>query len=169
MFCTVRCVLLLALTGAASAFLAATSAVVQHGGLAVRPLSYASSGGNRAGAALTTMSTGTAVEQRGLVTVYHKETCPYCVKVLHLLENEYNLSVNRVNVLEGDDSDKKIKQMRTFSGGRNTVPQVFFNSEHLGGNDDVQSLHSEGKLAELVETILSQDASLKAGWYHPWY
>jgi len=32
--------------------------------------------------------------------------------------------------------------MRTFSGGRNTVPQIFFNSEHLGGNDDIQKVLS---------------------------
>jgi glutaredoxin len=59
-------------------------------------------------------------------------------QVLELLEGQYQLTVNKVDVLEGSDSEKKIKQMRTFSGGRNTVPQVFFNSEHLGGNDDVQ-------------------------------
>jgi glutaredoxin len=115
------------------------------------------------------MHMSTAVEQRGVVTVYHKTTCPYCTQVrtcfayigactaklqhaaahssaslvliwqvLELLEGQYQLTVNKVNVLEGSDSEKKIKQMRTFSGGRNTVPQVFFNSEHLGGNDDVQ-------------------------------
>ena len=33
------------------------------------------------------------------------------------------MQVTRVNVLEGDDSEKKIKQMKTFSG-RDTVPQV---------------------------------------------
>lgn len=40
-----------------------------------------------------------------------------------LLEGDYGLSVTHVNVLEGEDSEKKIKQMKTFSGG-NTVPQV---------------------------------------------
>jgi len=43
--------------------------------------------------------------------------------VLALLEGDYALSVTRVNVLEGEDSEKKIKQMKTFSGA-NTVPQV---------------------------------------------
>ena len=33
-----------------------------------------------------------------------------------------------------------LQQMRTFSGGRNTVPQIFFNSEHLGGSDDVHKV-----------------------------
>ncbi|KAG5185621.1 thioredoxin-like protein [Tribonema minus] len=110
----------------------------------------------------------TATEQLGLVTVYHKETCPHCKKVLELLEGDYGLEVTKVDVL-GEDSDKVLKQMRTFSGGRNTVPQVFFNSHHLGGNDDVQALHAEGELEKLVESILSEPATLKKGWYHPWY
>lgn len=42
--------------------------------------------------------------------------------MLALLEGDYALSVARVNVLEGEDSEK-IKQMKTFSGA-NTVPQV---------------------------------------------
>lgn len=44
-------------------------------------------------------------------------------KVLTLLEGDYKLEVTRVDVLEGEDSEKKIKQMKTFSGA-NTVPQV---------------------------------------------
>jgi glutaredoxin len=41
--------------------------------------------------------------------------------------------------------------VRSFSGGRNTVPQIFFNSEHLGGSDDVHKLDADGKLAEKLE------------------
>lgn len=109
------------------------------------------------------------VEQKGIVTVYYKETCPYCKKALALLEGDYKLNVSRVNVLEGDDSEKKIKQMKTFSG-RNTVPQIFFNSLHIGGNDDVQKLHKDGKLSEMVATVRAEPAGMmKDSWYHPWY
>lgn len=131
----------------------------------------ASAGSIRVASAPLHMSAGadTAVEQKGLVTVYHKETCPYCKKVLALLEGDYSLSVTRVNVLEGEDSEKKIKQMKTFSGA-NTVPQVFFNSEHLGGNDDVQKLHEEGKLEALVAKVRAEaPGMMKPTWYHPWY
>lgn len=47
----------------------------------------------------------------------------FLCQALELLEGGYSLDVTRVNVLEGDDSEKKIKQMKTFSG-RDTVPQV---------------------------------------------
>lgn len=46
--------------------------------------SRAASGGSiRVASAPLHMMSGadTAVEQKGLVTVYHKETCPYCKKV----------------------------------------------------------------------------------------
>lgn len=60
--------------------------------------------------------------------------------------------------------------MRTFSGGRNTVPQIFFNSEHLGGNDDVQTLEAEGKLREKVETVRKTPVTMMMDhWYHPHY
>lgn len=45
------------------------------------------------------------------------------LQALALLEGDYKLNVTKVDVLEGDDSSKKIKQMKTFSG-RDTVPQV---------------------------------------------
>ena len=60
--------------------------------------------------------------------------------------------------------------MRTFSGGRNTVPQIFFNSEHLGGNDDVQKLDADGALAAKVEAVRKTGVSMMMDhWYHPWY
>jgi glutaredoxin-related protein len=60
--------------------------------------------------------------------------------------------------------------MRTFSGGRNTVPQIFFNSEHLGGNDDIQKLDSEGLLKDKVEAVRRTPVDMmQENWYHPWY
>lgn len=60
--------------------------------------------------------------------------------------------------------------MRSFSGGRNTVPQIFFNAEHLGGNDDVQQLEADGKLAAKIEVVKSTAVSMMMDhWYHPWY
>jgi glutaredoxin-related protein len=60
--------------------------------------------------------------------------------------------------------------MRTFSGGRNTVPQIFFNSEHIGGNDDVQKLDQEGKLdAKVGEVKTTEVTMMQDHWFHPWY
>ncbi|CAM9494694.1 unnamed protein product [Ascophyllum nodosum] len=124
---------------------------------------------HRRAAGSLSMSTETAVEQKGLVTVYHKETCPYCKEALELLEEGYSLQVTRVDLLEGEDSDEKIKQMKTFSG-RNTVPQIFFNADHVGGNDDLQKLHEDGELEALVAKVRAEPPGMmKSTWYHPWY
>lgn len=108
--------------------------------------------------------------QLGRVTMYKKEGCPYCKKAKELLEANYSLTVTYVDVETDNNKEEIIQQMRTFSGGRNTVPQIFFNSEHLGGNDDVQKLHTEGKLADKASWVKANAVSMMMDhWYHPWY
>jgi glutaredoxin-related protein len=66
--------------------------------------------------------------------------------------------------------DDILQQMRTFSGGRNTVPQIFFNSDHIGGNDDLQKLELDGKLNDKVATVRKNAVSyMQDNWFHPWY
>ena len=66
--------------------------------------------------------------------------------------------------------EEKLYQLRTFSGGRNTVPQIFFNSEHLGGNDDLVALDRAGELVKKVENVKANPVSMMLpNWYHPWY
>lgn len=48
--------------------------------------------------------------------------------------------------------------------------QIFFNSEHIGGNDDLQKLHEEGKLGDMVSKLREEEPGMmKDSWYHPWY
>eukprot|EP01039_Chlorochromonas_danica_P006978 gene6977-7720_t len=112
------------------------------------------------------------VTQLGRVTMYKKDSCPYCRKAKELLEGKYRLVVNYVDIEEPDPVKREeiLQQMRSFSGGRNTVPQIFFNAEHLGGNDDVQKLDQDGLLIEKVEMVRKTPISLMMDhWYHPWY
>jgi glutaredoxin-related protein len=63
-----------------------------------------------------------------------------------------------------------LQQMRTFSGGRNTVPQIFFNSDHIGGNDDLVKLDQSGNLIEKITTLKKTPVGMMMDhWYHPWY
>ena len=60
--------------------------------------------------------------------------------------------------------------MQTFSGGRNTVPQIFFNAEHLGGYDDLLKLHEAGLLQQKVAHVkATRTTRMLDNWYHPWY
>ena len=57
------------------------------------------------------------------------------MKAKHTLQ-ELGLPFNDVNL-------ENFPQCRTYvkeRTGRNTVPQIFFNSHHIGGNDDLQKL-----------------------------
>ena len=41
-------------------------------------------------------------DQLGRVTMYKKETCPYCKKAKELLEGHYNLIINYVDIENSD-------------------------------------------------------------------
>ena len=111
-----------------------------------------------------------AGEQLGRLTMYHRKTCPFCIKATELLEGKYQLNINYVDVESNEGRDEILYQMRTFSGGRNTVPQIFFNAEHIGGYDDVQKLEDSGVLTQKVEMLRKTPVTMMMdGWYHPWY
>lgn len=110
-----------------------------------------------------------SANQLGRVTVYSKANCPYCTEAKLLLEETLGLSIINVDV-EGPNKEEIVRQMNTFSGNRNTVPQIFFNSEHIGGNSDLQKLHSSGQLSQKVEKVKNTAVSrMMDHWYHPWY
>jgi glutaredoxin 3 len=41
--------------------------------------------------------------------------------------------------------------MISLSGGRNTVPQIFFDDNHIGGYDDLMRLLEDGDLSRKLE------------------
>ena len=51
--------------------------------------------------------------------------------------------------ITGDDAARQKMIERT--GGPKSVPQIFINNNHIGGNDDIQALEAQGKLDVLLE------------------
>ena len=47
---------------------------------------------------------------------------------------------------DGQDIQNTLKTM----SGQGTVPNVYINNKHVGGNSDLQALHTAGKLASTV-------------------
>lgn len=75
---------------------------------------------------------------KGRVTVYSITGCPFCIKAKGLLE-ERQLEYTDVNV-------DRIPTARTWlieKTGKKTVPQIFFNAQHVGGLDDLSALNSD--------------------------
>ena len=80
------------------------------------------------------------------VTVYMGPMCAFCDAAKRLLTKK-NIPYKEINVaLEEDKMEEMIKK----SNGMRTVPQIFIDGQHIGGNDKLQVLENEGKLNSLL-------------------
>jgi len=81
------------------------------------------------------------------VKIYTTPICPYCVRAKTLLEKK-GAAFEEVDVF--CDGDARA-EMKTKSGGRCTVPQIFIGETHVGGCDDLYELERSGELDPLLE------------------
>jgi len=82
------------------------------------------------------------------VKIYSTDVCPYCVRAKNLLKKE-GMSFEEINITK--DPEKR-EEMLKLSGGRTSVPQIFIESRHIGGSDDLAKFVNDGKLKELIES-----------------
>ena len=75
------------------------------------------------------------MELKGRVLVYSIVGCPHCMRAKSSLQ-QLNIPYTDVS-LDRYPHAKHELQMRTQ---KRTVPQIFFNEKHIGGNDDLQAL-----------------------------
>ena len=55
---------------------------------------------------------------------------------------------NEINIATVDGAmDEMIKK----ANGKRTIPQIFFDDQHIGGYDEVRALEKENKLQELLK------------------
>ncbi len=83
------------------------------------------------------------------VTIYTKQSCPFCVRAKRLLEKK-GVAFDEVSV-EGNDD---LRVWLVESTGQRTVPQIFVDDRSLGGFSDIDALDREGKL----DSILRREA-----------
>ena len=81
------------------------------------------------------------------VTIYTGPLCNYCEAAKRLLTR------NKVEYKEIDISkvDGAMDEMISKANGKRTIPQIFFDEQHMGGYDDVRALEKENKLKELLK------------------
>lgn len=80
------------------------------------------------------------------VTIYTKAYCPYCVRAKSVLDNK-GVSYQEIRI---DEQPELRPQMIELAGGRTTVPQIFIDSRHIGGCDDMLALDASGQLDTLL-------------------
>jgi len=80
------------------------------------------------------------------VTIYSKQTCPYCVRAKQLLERK-GAAYEEIRI---DLQPQRRAEMIERAGGRSTVPQIFIGATHVGGCDDLYALEAKGALDGLL-------------------
>ena len=81
------------------------------------------------------------------VTIYTGPYCNYCDAAKRLLTRN-NVPYKEINVAEVEGvKDEMIKK----ANGKKTIPQIFFDDQHIGGYDEVRALEKEKKLQDLVK------------------
>ena len=80
------------------------------------------------------------------IIIYSSNNCGYCELAKSLLDS-LNYQYQEINIQEIPD---KRDEMLRKSNGRRTVPQIFINDLHVGGYDELNRLHLNGELTELI-------------------
>ena len=81
------------------------------------------------------------------ITIYTGPLCNYCEAAKRLLTRN-NVTYNEINIATVDGAmDEMIKKAK----GKRTIPQIFFDDQHIGGYDEVRNLEKENKLQDLLK------------------
>ena len=81
------------------------------------------------------------------VTIYTGTLCNYCEAAKRLLTRN-NVEYNEINISTVDGA---MEEMISKANGKRTIPQIFFDDQHMGGYDDVRALEKDNKLQELLK------------------
>ena len=80
------------------------------------------------------------------VEIYTGPLCAFCDFAKALLDRK---GISYKEIFIGDDTNK-MEEMIKKSNGMRTVPQIFIDGQHIGGNDKLQTLESDGKLNSIL-------------------
>ena len=81
------------------------------------------------------------------ITIYTGPVCNYCDAAKRLLKRN-NVSFSEINIAEVDGA---LDEMLKKANGKRTIPQIFFDDQHIGGYDEVRALEKENKLQEMLK------------------
>jgi len=96
------------------------------------------------------------------IFVLSKVKCSACVKAKALLNKLSFKTGVKPSILDLDNYPKQfvrviISWLSATKTGIKTVPQIFIKGKFVGGNDDVQKLHTNGRLLSLIGMKIGPD------------
>ena len=88
----------------------------------------------------------------GQISIFSKEGCPHCQKAKEYLAAR-NIPYQSYNISE----DAHLRLLSIYLSGSQTVPQIFFNTEHIGGASDMLSIDQPILETKISETLAAPD------------
>jgi glutaredoxin 3 len=83
------------------------------------------------------------------VEIYSTLFCGYCARAKSLLQAK---GIDYIEIDVMADTEKQAEMIHR-TGGRRTVPQIFVDSRHVGGWEELYALERQGKLDGLLEGV----------------
>ena len=81
------------------------------------------------------------------ITIYTGPLCNYCEAAKKLLSRN-NVEYKEISIATVDGA---MDEMIAKANGKRTIPQIFFDEQHIGGYDDVRALEKDNKLQDLLK------------------
>ena len=87
------------------------------------------------------------------ITMYTGPMCNFCDAAKRLFSRN-NLQYKEIDISSKDGlRDEMIKK----ANGKRTIPQIFFNEDHIGGYQELRELEKKGDLLNLLIKILMKN------------
>ena len=81
------------------------------------------------------------------IIMYIGPMCNFCEAAKRLFSRN-DLKYKEIDISSKDDlRDEMIKK----ANGKRTIPQIFFDDQHIGGYEEVRALEKENKLQDLLK------------------
>ncbi|TFK69055.1 glutaredoxin [Pluteus cervinus] len=84
------------------------------------------------------------------VAIFSKSYCPFCKKTKTLFAEKFPDLEPKIFELDIIPEGADIQAYLLEKTKQRTVPNVFVEKEHIGGNDDTQAAFRDGKLTKLL-------------------
>ena len=81
------------------------------------------------------------------ITIYTGPQCNYCDAAKRLLIRN-KAPYNEINIATVEGA---MDEMIEKANGKRTIPQIFFDDQHIGGYDEVRALEKDNKLQDLLK------------------
>ncbi len=89
----------------------------------------------------------------GEIVVFSKSNCPHCVDAKARL-GELDIPFTEIDI----ENDVTYSMLMSLVSRRHTVPQIFFNDEHIGGADELRRVDREALKQRAAAAIAAADA-----------